>query len=108
LLEKFDFLLLSNNMDADDIRLRDQFAIAAMQALLGQYKQNTTYFENGTISSNGTEYSKSGNTSTNTSSYESEDNSLYLQRINSKIELISHLSYKMADEMRKARLKSFT
>ena len=95
-------------MDNEDIRLRDQFAIAAMQALLGQYKQKTTYFENGTISSNGTEYSKNGNTSTNTSSYESEDNSLYLQRISSKIELVVDLSYKIADEMRKARLKSFT
>jgi hypothetical protein len=92
----------------EDIRLRDQFAIAAMQSLLGQYKQQISFSKNGSINTNGTEYSKSGSTNSTIFSFESEDNALYLQRMSSKIKLVADLAYKIADEMRKARLKSFT
>lgn len=94
--------------DEDDIKLRDQFAIAAMQALLSQYKQQISLSQNGHVNTTGSEYSKSGSTTTTTYSYEAEDNALYLKRMDSKIKLISHLAYKIADEMRKARLISFT
>lgn len=96
------------NQEDEEIRLRDQYAIAAMQSLLVQYKQLTTSSENGHVNTTGTEYSQSGNTNMIISVYESEDDALYLKRIESKIKLVADLSYKIADEMRKARLKSFT
>ena len=94
--------------EEDDIKLRDQLAIAAMQALLCQYKQQTISSSNGSVNTNGTEYSQSGNTNNTISTYESEADVLYLRRMDSKIKLIADLAYKIADEMRKSRLKSFT
>ena len=94
--------------EEDDIKLRDQLAIDAMQALLCQYKQQTSSSENGSVNTNGTEYCQTGNTNTYTHTYESENDTTYLQRMESKIKLVADLAYKIADEMRKARLKSFT
>lgn len=95
-------------MDDNDIRLRDQLAIAAMQALLSQYKQQTSSSGNGSVNTIGTEYCQTGNTVSYIHTYESEDNALYLQRMESKIKLVADLAYRIADEMRKSRLKSFT
>ena len=103
--------------EEDDFRLRDQLAMVAMQALLGKYKQemityqykqknNVMAYTNHRI--DGTEYSKTENGSISTNHYETEADRDYIARIETKIELISDLAYKIADEMRKARLKSFT
>jgi protein tyrosine phosphatase len=95
-------------MDDNDIKLRDQLAVAAMQALLSQYKQNynTMSYTNNRI--DGTEYSKMDNGTINTNQIETEFDKDYIARIEKKIELIGDLSYKIADAMRKSRLKSFT
>lgn len=90
--------------DEEDIRLRDQFAIAAMQSLLSQYKQKTHIIEYGSCDISGR--NETSNNTINT--YEIELDQEYIKRITSKVEFISNLSYKIADEMRKARLKSFT
>jgi hypothetical protein len=88
--------------DENDIKLRDQLAIAAMQALLGNYKQFTYTSE----SSNN--YPESSNKYSTSNEYPLEIDKDYIARIESKIEMISDLSYKITDAMRKARLKSFT
>jgi hypothetical protein len=95
-------------MDENDIKLRDQLAIAAMQALLSQYKQNynSTAYTTNTV--NGSEYSKNENGSITTNQYEVELDRDYIYRIENKLELIGDLAYKMADVMRKSRLKVFT
>jgi hypothetical protein len=95
-------------MDDNDIKLRDQLAMVAMQALLSQYKQNynTMSYTNNRI--DGTEYSKMDNGSISTNQIETEFDKDYIARIEKKIELIGDLAYKIADAMRKSRLKSFT
>lgn len=64
----------------DDVRLRDQLAIAAMQALITNAGLYKTYLD----------------------ANEEHPDSKY------KMERIAIVAYKVADEMRKARLKSFT
>jgi hypothetical protein len=97
-----------NPDDDQDIRLRDRFAIAAMQALLNQYKQLTSTTSNSNTYGSGTQgFSSSGTTNTNTLEFETETDQQYLARLEKKIEMISHLAYKIADQMRKARLATF-
>ena len=99
---------MTPKMDENDIKFRDQLAIAAMQALLIQYKQghNIMSLTNNRI--DGTEYSKTDNGSISTNQIETEFDRDYIARIEKKIELIGDLAYKIADAMRKSRLKSFT
>lgn len=95
----------------DQLGLRDQFAIAAMQALLTSQKPFIVETDTGNTSGNssGTESSKiSHYTTYNTSiMHESELNEDYIKRIESKIEGLARLSYKIADQMRKVRLTAF-
>ena len=94
--------------DQDDIKLRDQLAIAAMQALLTQYKQQSSISETGSRNTMGSEYSRSETSQNNFYKYEIETDVLYICRIQTKMEMIADLSYQIADAMRKSRLKSFT
>jgi len=86
------------------LKLRDQLAIAAMQALLAQEKCPTSTNENTQI------YAPNGYGTSAGSTYEFcvEDHKSYTNRIQSKMEIICDLAYQIADCMRKSRLKSFT
>jgi len=69
-----------SDKDDDEIRLRDQFAIAAMQALIGKNAIFTKYI----------------------------DGLEEVRPTHPRTERIAIVAYIVADEMRKARLKSFT
>lgn len=76
----------------DEIRLRDQFAMSAMQALVekefpGEWFINDCV-ESKCLAENSTPES-------------------YFARLEFRIEKLSIMAYKIADAMRKARLKSF-
>jgi hypothetical protein len=92
----------------DDVKLRDQFAIAALQALIQQYKQITTtgisFNGNGNGSSS---YANVSGYFSTTETMPSEMDRDYIARIEKKIEMITDLSYKIADQMRKSRIKVF-
>jgi hypothetical protein len=75
---------METDNDEKEIRLRDQFAIAAMQALVettGLYK---TFIEKGDVEEKG-----------------------YHEKLVGRLERLSIISYKIADSMRKARLQVF-
>ena len=70
--------------DDDDLRLRDKFAIAAMQALLTRYGGWGDYID------------------------ENEGAGPGPENDTPRTRRIALASYRIADEMRKARLKAFT
>ena len=80
----------------DDIRLRDQFAIAAMQALVQHHQPLKTFIL--TKGDKGWEAYKNDS---------NETKEQYLARLDEKIERIATVAYKIADAMRKTRLASF-
>jgi hypothetical protein len=69
--------------DEKELRLRDQFAIAAMQALITKEGTYSNFIDN---------------------EMWGED---YQKRAKARQERIAMVAYKMADEMRKARLQVF-
>lgn len=80
--------------DEEEVRLRDQIAIAAMQALLQNHNNYKSYIER--------EKETYGE---GTSNEETKDE--YFERIDGRIERLALSAYRIADAMRKARLKVF-
>lgn len=71
-----------------ELRLRDQFAIAAMQSLVSNVDLYNSYIEDEMSS-------------------KIETPEVYQERIKGRLERLAIVAYKIADEMRKARLMSF-
>lgn len=86
-----------SDKENDDMRLRDQFAMQVMQAIIIANARLKN------ILINAPQYGQA----TNTEIYVG-DFKYYLRELSEEMENISDFSYKMADMMRKSRLKSFT
>jgi hypothetical protein len=97
--------------DDPEVSLRDHFATAIIQALLTSQKQFTYLNQTGTINGNlnGSDaYSNvSLNASLSGSEFQSEDKQTYIQRLEKDLELFTDFAYKVADQMRVSRLKTF-
>ena len=89
----------------NESNLRDQIAIAAMQTLLQQFPRLN--FRNLNVSMSQTGMAPPANSGHGTINNVYHDDETYYRELQSKIEKISIMAYRIADEMRKARLQSF-
>ena len=94
--------------DDPDIKLRDQLAISVIQALLTSKHQYSYLNHNGTIT--GTIGAGHSNASVSLSANEfvSEMSKDYINRLEKDLELFTDFAYRVADQMRKSRIKTFT
>ena len=80
---------MSQDNDDEGIRLRDKIAIAAMQALLTEHQNFKTFIEK------------------DKDNYGDETKEEYFARIDKRVERLSIIAYRVADYMRKTRLRTF-
>ena len=85
---------MSEENDDEEIRLRDQFAMCAMQALIGNHNNYKSYIEQEKET-----YGEGSN---------AETQKQYFARIDKRVERLATMSNRIADAMRRARLKTFT
>jgi hypothetical protein len=92
------------NKEDEEIKLRDQCAIQIAQAVITANRNLISFITNTT----GTNYPGNSNSNSNTIEVLGITLTSYLDGLLKEADQIADFSYKFADAMRKARLKSFT